>query len=338
MTLFACGLGLGTQNAKGEWLEVFFPIPHFRPDDSTIKALARIVGYDLASGQNQTIQLHTEQRTALKACDDAALARFGNSARPVVAVFIAKDVAPATVPEAYLKLHLLSHRLVRPHGVDLSGIFKILPNVAWTNKGAIDPTELAEARLVSRLKGDALEVRSVDKFPQMTDYIVPSGVRIADAARVRLGAYVGDGTTVMHEGFINFNAGTEGPNMVEGRISAGVFVEAGSDLGAGCSTMGTLSGGGNVVIKIGKNCLIGANAGLGIPLGDGCTIEAGLYVTAGSKVRIMGLDKQVRGIVKAAELAGKPNLLFWRNSQDGAIECRPNKGSIELNLDLHTNN
>ncbi len=338
MPLFACALGLGTQNSKGEWLEVFYAQPLLHPDEAAVRDLARIVGYDLESGGNRAIQLHAEQRTALKALAGTALARFGNSARPVIATFLATDAAPQSVPEAYLKLHLLSHRLVRPHGLDLTGIFKILPNVAWTNKGAIDPAELIEARLAARLKGDALEVMSVDKFPRMTDYVVPTGVRIADAARVRLGAYLGSGTTVMQEGFVNFNAGTEGPNMVEGRISSGVFVGAGSDLGGGCSTMGVLSGGGAIVITVGKNCLIGANAGLGIPLGDDCIIESGLYLTAASKVRVVGRDLVVQGTVKAAALAGKQNLVFRRNSLDGAIECLPNKGAVELNLELHSNN
>ena len=186
---------------------------------------------------------------------------FQESERPVVLTILESDAEPASTPEAYLKLHLLSHRLVRPHGVVLSGIFPLLPNVAWTNEGAVDLNELPERQLLARLNGKVLEVNSVDKFPKMTDYVVPAGVRIADSARVRLGAYVGEGTTVMHEGFINFNAGTEGPGMIEGRISAGVFVGKGSDLGGSSSTMGTLSGGGNIVISVGEGCLIGANAG-----------------------------------------------------------------------------
>src|SRR5690606_37665211 len=180
--------------------------------------------------------------------------------RPLVLTLLAEDAAPASTPEAYLKLHLLSHRLVKPHGLNLTGIFALLPNVAWTSEGAIDLEELPERQLLARLEGRTLSVDSVDKFPKMTDYIVPKGVRIADTARIRLGAYVGEGTTVMHEGFINFNAGTQGPNMVEGRISAGVFVGKGSDIGGGASTMGTLSGGGNIIISLGENCLLGANA------------------------------------------------------------------------------
>ncbi len=179
---------------------------------------------------------------------------------------------------------------------------------------------------------------SVDKFPKMTDYVVPAGVRIADAARIRLGAYVGEGTTVMHEGFVNFNAGTEGPGMIEGRVSAGVFVGKGSDLGGGCSTMGTLSGGGNIVIKVGEGCLIGANAGIGIPLGDRNTVESGLYVTAGTKVKLLDENNQLVKVVKARDLAGQPDLLFRRNSETGAVECKTHKSAIELNEALHAHN
>ena len=210
--------------------------------------------------------------------------------------------------------------------------------MAWTSEGAIDLEELPERQLLARSLGYVLSVNSVDKFPKMTDYVVPAGVRIAHTARVRLGAYVGEGTTVMHEGFINFNAGTEGTSMIEGRISAGVVVGAGSDLGGGCSTMGTLSGGNSVVICVGDNCLIGANAGLGIPLGDRCTIEAGLYLTAGSKVQVLDEHRQVIDVVKAGELSGKSDLLFRRNSMTGALECLTNKSAIELNNELHAHN
>ena len=332
--LFAFGLGTGTQNKKGEWLEVYYPQPLLRPTPEQVQALAKIMRYD---GGNRAMQLHADQRAALATLGNG-MDRIARSSRPVVATFLSTDDEPTTVPEAYLKLHLLSHRLVKPHGTNLSGLFKVLPNVVWTNRGAVDPAEAPDLSLTSRLEGKQIEILSIDKFPRLIDYVIPSGVRIADGARVRLGAYLGHGTTVLHEGFVNFNAGTEGPNMVEGRISAGVMVGAGSDLGGGCSTMGVLSGGGEVVITIGKNCLIGANAGLGIPLGDDSTVEAGLYLTAGSKVMILGKDGKARGIVKAKELAGKPNLLFRRNSQSGAIECLPNKGAIELNLDLHLNN
>ena len=248
------------------------------------------------------------------------------------------DDSASSTPEVYLKLHLISHRLVKPHGLKLDGIFGLLPNIAWTNEGPIDLDELPERQLDARIAGRTLEVKSVDKFPQMTDYVVPRGVRIADTARVRLGAYVGEGTTVMHEGFINFNAGTEGTSMIEGRISAGVMVGKGSDLGGGCSTMGTLSGGGNIIVAVGENCLIGANAGIGIPLGDRNTVEAGLYITAGTKIALLDENNALVQTVKARDLANKPDLLFRRNSQNGAVECKTNKTAIELNEALHANN
>lgn len=332
-SLFAFGIGVGTQNSKSDWLEVFYPKPFLKPAASDWQVIAQVCHY---TGGNACIQIN-KYLPELKALAPD-IAEFANTQKPLVATFLETDAAPTSVPEAYLKLHLLSHRLVRPHGIDLNGVFKILPNVAWTSLGPMAPEDLPRAQLAARLKGQTLTVAMVDKFPSMTDYVIPAGVRIADTARVRLGAYVGEGTTVMQEGFINFNAGCEGPNMIEGRISAGVFVGAGSDLGGGCSTMGTLSGGNNIVISIGKNCLIGANAGVGIPLGDACTVEAGLYVTAAAKVRLV--DRQGSGgrIVKARDLAGRSGLLFRRNSQTGGIECLPIKGAIELNADLHTNN
>jgi 2,3,4,5-tetrahydropyridine-2-carboxylate N-succinyltransferase len=271
--------------------------------------------------------------------EQAALAgRFADSGRPAVAVLLNEDVAPGNVPEGYLKLHLLSHRLVKPHGTVLDGLFGVLPNVAWTDQGAIDINELPQHQLDARLRGEVLEVSCVDKFPKMTNYVVPAGVRIAHTARVRLGAYLGEGTTIMHEGFVNFNAGTEGPGMIEGRISAGVFVGEGSDLGGGCSTMGTLSGGGNIVISVGKECLVGANAGIGIPLGDRCTVEAGLFITAGTKVTMLDADGMPVETVRARELAGKSDLLFRRNSTTGAVECLTNRSAIELNEELHAHN
>jgi 2,3,4,5-tetrahydropyridine-2-carboxylate N-succinyltransferase len=271
--------------------------------------------------------------------EQAAIAnKLASSLRPLMVVALESNSAPSSVGEVYLKLHLLSHRLVKPHGTVLDGMFGILPNVAWTNKGAIDLNELPAAQLDARLNGEILEVNCVDKFPKMTDYIVPKGVRVADTARVRLGAYLGEGTTIMHEGFVNFNAGTQGPGMIEGRISAGVFVGAGSDLGGGCSTMGTLSGGGNIVISVGDNCLIGANAGIGIPLGNKCTVESGLYITAGTKVALLDDSGSVTESVKARQLAGMDGLLFRRNSATGAVECLTNKSAIELNHALHANN
>jgi 2,3,4,5-tetrahydropyridine-2-carboxylate N-succinyltransferase len=262
---------------------------------------------------------------------------LANSERPLVATLLAADEAPASVPEGYLKLHLLSHRLVKPHGTNLTGLFGVLANVAWTNQGAIDLAELPARQLQARLNGELLDVDCVDKFPKMTNYVVPAGVRIAHTARVRLGAYLGEGTTIMHEGFVNFNAGTDGPGMIEGRISAGVFVGAGSDLGGGCSTMGTLSGGGNIIISLGKECLLGANAGTGIPLGDRCTVESGLYITAGTKVAVLDDSGNEVNVAKARDLAGKSDLLFRRNSTTGRIECLTNKSSVQLNQELHVN-
>jgi 2,3,4,5-tetrahydropyridine-2-carboxylate N-succinyltransferase len=240
---------------------------------------------------------------------------------------------PADVYDAYLRLHLLSHRLIRPHEANLDGLFGVLNNVAWTNRGPVDPAALPEVQRRFRAAGEPFQVFSVDKFPRMTDYVVPPGVRIADADRVRLGAHLAEGTTVMHEGFVNFNAGTLGHSMVEGRISAGVVVGDGSDIGGGSSIMGTLSGGGTTVISIGERCLLGANAGLGISLGDDCVVEAGLYLTAGSLVRLPDGD-----VVKARELSGANGLLFRRHSQSGAIEAVPRTGTWGgLNAALHAN-
>ncbi len=340
--LFSIGLGVGTQNSKGEWLEVFYPQPLLNPSDAVATAIADSLGY---TGGNQAIALESAQLDALASALDttdaeqAAIVRsFANSQRPLVATLLADDAAPSSVPEGYLKLHLISHRQVKPHGTVLDGLFGTLPNVAWTNQGAIDLAELPERQLQARLNGELLDVDCVDKFPKMTNYVVPAGVRIAHTARVRLGAYIGEGTTIMHEGFVNFNAGTEGPGMIEGRISAGVFVGKGSDLGGGCSTMGTLSGGGNIVISVGDECLLGANAGIGIPMGDRCTVESGLYITAGTKVIV--LDDQGKEVeqIKARDLAGKSDLLFRRNSISGAIECLTNKSAVALNEELHANN
>ncbi len=246
---------------------------------------------------------------------------------------IVKDLTapPVDTADAYLRLHLLSHRLVRPRTINLDGIFGLLPIVAWTSLGPVAVEHLTETRLHARSQGHHMTVFSADRFPRMVDYVVPSGVRIADADRVRLGAYLASGTTVMHEGFVNFNAGTLGASMVEGRISAGVVVGDGSDIGGGASIMGTLSGGGTEVVTVGKGCLIGANAGVGLSLGDNCVVEAGLYVTAGSKVALPD-----GSIVKAKEVSGVNDLLFRRNSQTGAIEVVLRTGTWGgLNAALH---
>ncbi|SHL04346.1 2,3,4,5-tetrahydropyridine-2,6-dicarboxylate N-succinyltransferase [Phytopseudomonas punonensis] len=341
-TLFSLAFGVGTQNRQSTWLEVFYAQPLLNPSAELVAKVTEKLGY---SGGNQAIAITNQQAgelaSALKHVDSvqaALLTRLAESAKPLVATLLAEDAALTSTPEAYLKLHLLSHRLVKPHGLNLTGIFPLLPNVAWTSQGAVDLAELPERQLEARLKGDLLEVFSVDKFPKMTDYVVPTGVRIADSARVRLGAYIGEGTTVMHEGFVNFNAGTAGPGMIEGRVSAGVFVGKGSDLGGGCSTMGTLSGGGNIVISVGEGCLIGANAGIGIPLGDRNIVEAGLYVTAGTKIALLDDQNNLVKVVKGRDLAGQADLLFRRNSQSGAVECKTNKSAIELNEALHAHN
>jgi 2,3,4,5-tetrahydropyridine-2-carboxylate N-succinyltransferase len=261
----------------------------------------------------------------------------------VVRTVIDLDAEPADVPDAYLRLHLLSHRLVRPHGVNLNGLFGVLPNVVWTNHGPCPVEDFETTRLRIRAgggQGTRVEVIGVDKFPRMTDYVLPSGVRIANADRVRLGAYLAAGTTVMHEGFVNFNAGTLGNSMVEGRISQGVVVGDGSDIGGGASIMGTLSGGGKETISLGERCLLGANAGLGISLGDDCIVEAGLYLTAGTKLTLIG-DPAAGGesrLVKAVELSGANGLLFRRNSATGAVEALARQGKrFELNAALHAN-
>ncbi|NUR95619.1 MAG: 2,3,4,5-tetrahydropyridine-2,6-dicarboxylate N-succinyltransferase [Kribbellaceae bacterium] len=308
MTDNAWGFGLATVTPSGDVLDVWYPAPALgsRPDDAKAPA----------------------ERVAAEGNDDLRQVR-----REVVATEITLDEAPSGTADAYLRLHLLSHRLVRPHGVNLDGIFGALPNNAWTSLGPVPVDEIENVRLRTRAAGQHLSVTSVDKFPRMTDYVVPSGVRIGDADRVRLGAHLASGTTVMHEGFVNFNAGTLGTSMVEGRIVAGVVVDDGSDIGAGASIMGTLSGGGKQVISIGKRCLLGANGGTGISLGDDCVVEAGLYVTAGTKVTLPD-----GSVVKARELSGQPGLLFIRNSVTGAVEARPRTGEgITLNEALHAN-
>jgi 2,3,4,5-tetrahydropyridine-2-carboxylate N-succinyltransferase len=313
----ATGAGLATFSAPdARALDTFFPAPR--------------LGADGAPGTHELPGVEAARLGLPLATVDEAR---GVRVAPVVTVIADLDAPPADAHDAYLRLHLLSHRLVRPHAVNLDGIFGVLPNVAWTGHGPVDPDKLADVRMRFRALGTPLEVHSVDKFPRMTDYVVPPGVRIADADRVRLGAHLAEGTTVMHEGFVNFNAGTLGASMVEGRISAGVVVGDGSDVGGGASIMGTLSGGGTEVISIGRNCLLGANAGLGISLGDECTVEAGLYLTAGTRVALPDGE-----VVKARELSGSSGLLFRRNSLTGAVEALPRSGRWSgLNAVLHAN-
>ena len=346
MECFAFGLGIGHQNSDDQWLDTYFPKALCRPDPAVVSVIADVFDWD---GSNLTRQIAADDLDdfleALEDCNDGdaegllkALTPLAGTEQPLVICAFATDEKPQTVPEVYLKLSMISMRKIQPHGTNLDGMFGILPNVAWTSQGPIDVKELAHAQTRARAYGEVLTVHSVDKFPRMTDYVVPYGVRIGDASRIRLGAHLGEGTTVMHEGFINFNAGTLGVSMVEGRISAGVVVGDGSDLGGGSSTMGTLSGGGNIIISVGEQCLLGANAGLGIPLGARCTIESGLYLTAGSKVKLLDKDGQAVGTVKARELANTDELLFRRNSVTGEIECLANKSAVALNDELHANN
>src|SRR3954462_7234348 len=303
----AWGSGLATVSAGGRVLDVLFPEPRLGPADGP-------PGTTTGAIVNEDARRGTQQLEVTTVLDDL-------------------DAAPTDAYDAYLRLHLLSHRLVRPRGISLEGIFGVLPNVAWTSRGPVDPAALAEVRMRHRAAGEPLQVFSGDKFPRMTDYVVPSGVRIADAARVRLGAHLAEGTTVMHEGFVNYNAGTLGTSRVEGRISAGVVVGDGTDIGGGASIQGTLSGGGAHAISIGEGCLLGANAGIGISLGDDCVVEAGLYLTSGTLVKLPDGD-----IVKTRELSGANGLLFRRNSQTGAVEALPRTGTWGgLNAALHAN-
>ena len=305
MTTIASGHGIATIS-NGTTLDVWFPAPSLSLLPGSVPAeLTALTGQD--SGRGVT--------------------------REIVSIEIDITKAPANAADAYLRLHLLSHRLVKPHGLALDGIFGLLSNVVWTSVGpcSVDDFELTRARLKA-IHGN-VSVYSIDKFPRMVDYVVPSGVRIADADRVRLGAYLSPGTTVMHEGFVNFNAGTLGTSMVEGRISAGVVVGDGTDVGGGASIMGTLSGGGKEVISIGEKCLLGANSGLGISLGDNCVIEAGTYITAAAKVKLPDGE-----IVKAGSLSGASDLLFRRNSLDGSLEVVLRTGTWGgLNSILHAN-
>jgi 2,3,4,5-tetrahydropyridine-2-carboxylate N-succinyltransferase len=344
--LYALGFGVGTQNETGQWLEVFYAQPLLAPDPALAAALVAALGETGYAGGDADLPLADADLPALAEALTAAgavaaatmVTAMTGSARPLVACILAANTAPASVPAAYLKLQLLSHRLVKPHETDISGIFAVLPNVAWTSEGAIALDELPARQLKARIEGRQLSVDCVDKFPKMTNYVVPQGVRIAHTARVRLGAYLGAGTTVMHEGFVNFNAGTIGPGMIEGRISSGVMIGKGSDLGGGASTMGTLSGGGELVNSLGQECLIGANAGVGIPLGDRCTIEAGLYITAGTKVVLIDDQGEAGGHARARDLAGQSDLLFRRNSLSGAVECLTNRSAVALNEELHAHN
>ncbi len=306
----AGGTGLATVASDGTVLDTWFPAPWVGGDNGTSAQL----------------------RDSLEALAEAGVDNARKVSQRVVDLTIDTDAAPAGTEDAYLRLHLLSHRLVQPNTINLDGIFGLLPNVVWTNHGPAPVQDFETVRVALRARGPVL-VHGVDKFPRMVDYVVPAGVRIADADRVRLGAHLAEGTTVMHEGFVNFNAGTLGHSMVEGRISAGVVVGDGSDVGGGASIMGTLSGGGKERITIGERCLLGAESGVGISLGDDCVVEAGLYLTAGTKVTL-----QDGTLVKAKDLSGESGILFLRNSATGAVEARPRTGEgIALNPALHAN-
>jgi len=303
--LSASGIGLATY-ADSVLLDAWYPTPTLGNSPTAPEGLERAIDSDNVRGVR---------------------------VQPITTVIADLADAPRDAADAYLRLHLLSHRLVQPRTINLDGIFGLLTNVAWTNLGPVAIDNLTNAQLAARRSGKHLSVYSVDKFPRMVDYVVPTGVRIADADRVRLGAYLSSGTTIMHEGFVNFNAGTLGASMVEGRISAGVVVGDGSDIGGGASIMGTLSGGGKEVITIGEKCLVGANAGVGISLGDNCVIEAGCYITGGSKVTLPDGE-----VIKARELSGANGLLYRRNSVTGALEVVNREGSWGgLNEALHKN-
>jgi 2,3,4,5-tetrahydropyridine-2-carboxylate N-succinyltransferase len=315
VTAGAFGLGLATLSADGTVLDAWYPEP-------------RLLDGDAAPDEDGALR---ERLTSVERTDEIRGVRI-----VVTATHLASLAdPPAGTADAYLRLHLLSHRLARPRSINLDGIFAVLPNNAWTTLGPVPADDVTAVQLRARTAGVPLGVYGLDRFPRMTDYVVPSGVRIADADRVRLGAHLAPGTVVMHEGFCNYNAGTLGTSMVEGRISQGVIVGDGSDVGGGASIMGTLSGGGTTVVSVGERCLIGANAGLGIPLGDDCVVEAGLYLTAGTKLLMRG-DDGSQQTVKAADLAGASGLLFRRNSLTGAVQAVPRSDSwTGLNAALH---
>jgi 2,3,4,5-tetrahydropyridine-2,6-dicarboxylate N-succinyltransferase len=315
----AVGIGLATVTLDGTVLDTWYPLPEVTGTDPVTEEPGTVVV--------PASELEPSLVDALGTDEDRGV--------EVVAVRTVADLSgpPTSAYDVYLRLHLLSHRLVRPHGVDLTGTFGLLANVVWTNHGPCPVPGFEQVR--ARLRGRGpVTVYAVDKFPRMVDYVIPAGVRIGDADRVRLGAHLAEGTTVMHEGFVNFNAGTLGASMIEGRVSGGVVVGDGSDVGGGASIMGTLSGGGTEVVSLGERCLLGANAGIGISLGDDCVVEAGLYVTAGTRVSL-----EDGKVVKAVDLSGRPGLLFRRNSTTGAVEALPRTegATVELNEALHAN-
>ncbi|MDH2455332.1 2,3,4,5-tetrahydropyridine-2,6-dicarboxylate N-succinyltransferase [Corynebacterium bovis] len=330
----ATGTGIATITTDGTVLDTWYPSPTLAEapgDTGTTRLGSSAAEIDPAADLDPSL-------TALLGEDEAR----GVTCVAVRTVIADLDAAPVDAHDVYLRLHLISSRLIRPHGCSLDGQFGLLTNVVWTNHGPCAVEGFAATRARLRARGP-VTVYSVDKFPRMVDYVLPTGVRIGDADRVRLGAHLAEGTTVMHEGFVNFNAGTLGASMVEGRISGGVVVGDGSDVGGGASIMGTLSGGGKAVISVGERCLLGANAGIGISLGDDCVVEAGLYVTFGTKVTVRGAVAAAAGVedgaaVKASDLSGASNILYRRHSVTGAVEAVAREtGSVELNDALHAN-
>ncbi|MBP9756977.1 MAG: tetrahydrodipicolinate N-succinyltransferase N-terminal domain-containing protein [Candidatus Pacebacteria bacterium] len=351
----AFGVGLATKSSEGRTLDTLYPHPNYGTNHGTAAVLAAVLGYKTGNivYPDVGVKMLTDILTHFDwLADDAAphpnidiirniratlIRRAGDGAmsgnKVCVVTFIGAgetDRGSLTVPDAYLRLHLLSHRLVKPHGIKLDGVFDNLPNNIWSNEGPIAEEDLMSRQIQAGYTRHPLMIHARDKFPRMLDYVAPSKVRIADASRVRLGAHLGEGTVVMHEGFVNFNAGCEGPNMIEGRVSAGVFVKEGTDIGGGASIMGTMSGGGKEVITVGKKCLIGANSGVGITLGDYCTVEAGLYVTAGMPVQL-----EDGSFVKAETLSGQNEMLFIRDSKCGAVKMLRRKNKTMLNAELH---
>ena len=325
-SMFSIAFGVGTLNRKKQWLEVFFPKPLLHPSTDFLDRIKTILGY---TGGNQVIKFNfavaSDLANALRHLEpeqSALLVRLAESHKPTVACLLEHDTQPQTVPEAYLKLQLISHRLCPPHEINLTDLFKVLPTVAWTNRGAIDINEVAELQLEERIKGRMLEVFSVDSLPKLTDYVVPKGIQIADAARVRLGAYVGEGTVVLHEGSINFNAGTQGASTIDGCIDSGVLVGEQSTLQGGCSMANTAN---HPFVSLGQNCVINNHAGVGISLGNRNTVEAGLQLSEDTLVIVLDHNKQVLRKVPASELALQDDMYFYRNSETGAVECIINK-------------
>jgi 2,3,4,5-tetrahydropyridine-2-carboxylate N-succinyltransferase len=341
MTPAVYAVGLARHATDGRLLDAWFPRTNLGEHPESGARIVAAAGLEngsatlpVAGAQRLLETIHGVNADTIRSLLPAVAASARVPRSLIVSAIASLEDAPLDAGDVYLRLHLLSERRIRPHGANLTGVFGLLTNVAWTSAGPVAADELEPARLAAFARGEQLTVHGVDKFPRMVDYVVPSGVRIADADRVRLGAHLAEGTTVMHEGFVNYNAGTLGTSMVEGRISAGVVIGDGSDVGGGASIMGTLSGGNTTVISVGERCLLGANSGLGIPLGNECTLESGLYLTAGTKVRLPDGT-----VVSARALSGISGMLFRRDSQSGAVEALPRAGAgwHGLNAALHAN-